>query len=149
MSISYSTSALEALCTSLSKACEKQFRDQEAGLFKDLASYYREKAVLPESSSLQDIEALNAQQLQKLYTKAEAAASDAEDRGAKRALVWGKKVTTIHKSLLKRVASASKERLEKQNYYVCEACGFIALAEDVPERCPICKAPALRFTKVA
>jgi rubrerythrin len=149
MSISYSNSAMEALCSNLSKACEKQFRTREAGLFKDLALYYKKKAGLPESSSMKDIEALNAQQLQELYQKAEAAASGAEDRGAKRALVWGKKVTTIHKSLLKRVASASPESLEKQNYYVCEACGFIALAEDVPERCPICKAPSLRFTKVA
>lgn len=149
MSISYSNSALEALCSNLSKACEKQFRDQEASLFRGLASYYREKAVLPESSSLQDIETLNTQQLQELYGKAENAAYAAEDRGAKRALVWGKKVATIHKSLLKRIASASPESIEKQNYYVCEACGFIALAEEAPQRCPICKAPALRFTKVA
>jgi hypothetical protein len=40
MSISYSDSAMEAMCTNLSKACEKQFRIQEAGLFKDLALYY-------------------------------------------------------------------------------------------------------------
>ena len=36
---------LSALCSNLSKGCEKQYRPEEASLFMELAEYYQSKSV--------------------------------------------------------------------------------------------------------
>ncbi|MDF1568989.1 MAG: hypothetical protein P1P77_13305 [Spirochaetaceae bacterium] len=57
-------------------------------------------------------------------------------------------MSAIQKSLINRYESKGEEIFDDKNIYVCEACGFIALSEDLPEICPVCKAPKSRFTKV-
>ena len=75
-------------------------------------------------------------------------AKDAENRGALRALTWGKKVSAIQKSLLKRYKQAGGDFSKgDEALYVCEACGFIYTGISPPEICPVCKAPSSRFTK--
>ena len=82
------------------------------------------------------------------YPACKAAAEAKADRGVLRSLVWGEKVTTIEKSLIDRYLSKGEALLEGKNLYVCEACGFIFLGSDVPEICPVCKAPSSRFSVV-
>jgi rubrerythrin len=149
MSTSYSSNALQAVCSNLAKACEKQFRTEESQLFHQLADYFGRVSPQSGSAEIEQMEQMITHQLSQLYPEAESHAVGHADRGAQRALVWGKKVTSIHKSLMKRVLSAKNPSDSTQHYYVCEACGFIALAESAPERCPICKAPSLRFTQIA
>jgi len=39
--------------------------------------------------------------------------------------------------------------MDDSSLFVCEACGFIFLGKAAPEICPVCKAPAKRFSKVS
>jgi len=141
--------ALRAVCSNLSKACAKQLRKREADLFKSLSDYFNLKVILVADADLNQLEAIAKQELAKNYPSLMVIAEEAGDRGTQRALTWGKKVTSIHTSLLARYQKQKDALLENNNLYVCEACGFIAVAADVPDLCPICKAPAARFTKIS
>lgn len=145
----YSPVALSAICSNLSKACSKQFRMKEAGLFSQLADYFGNHAPAMEDVSFMSLETSAQEDLVKHYPSITKEAEEFGDRGTLRALTWGKKVTSIHKSLLGRYQKQQDSLLDSGNLYVCEACGFIGLSPEVPELCPICKAPASRFTKIS
>jgi len=144
----HSNGALASICTNLSKACDKQMRPTEAGLFGKLAAYFSQSAGVVGPVSFNDLDAYIASDSESGYVVAESRAQQIGDRGALRCVTWGKKVTAIHKSILTRYAKQGNSLLEGNNLYVCEACGFIAIAKEVPELCPICKAPASRFSKI-
>ena len=76
---------------------------------------------------------------------ANAAAADAGDRGAKRALVWSEKVTRILKSLLARYQKEGEAFFENTNVYVCTICGFVYIGDILPDVCPVCKVPNWKF----
>ncbi len=141
--------ALSAVCSNLSKACAKQLRKREADLFKSLSDYFNSKVIRVADADLNQLEEIAKQELAKNYPSLMVIAEEAVDRGTQRALTWGKKVTSIHTSLLARYQKQKDALLENNNLYVCEACGFIAVAAAVPDLCPICKAPAARFTKIS
>jgi rubrerythrin len=141
--------ALSAVCSNLSKACAKQLRKREADLFKSLSDYFNSRVIQVADADLNQLEAIAKQELAKDYPSLMVVAEEAGDRGTQRALTWGKKVTSIHTSLLARYQKQKDALLENNNLYVCEACGFIAVAAAVPDLCPICKAPAARFTKIS
>ncbi|MGM0509217.1 MAG: rubredoxin-like domain-containing protein [Fusobacteriota bacterium] len=67
-----------------------------------------------------------------------------QERGALRALTWGKKAAGSQISLVKRVES-KEEILDDKKIYVCDACGFLMINTKAPERCPVCKAPSDKF----
>ena len=144
----YSEGALAVICTNLSKACEKQMRPTEAGLFNRLSSYFGKTADAMDAASFGDLEAYIASDIAEGYGEVETFAGTVGDRGSLRCMTWGKKVTAIHKSVLARYEKQGDALLDGKNLYVCEACGFIAIALEVPELCPICKAPASRFSKM-
>ncbi|HCG63654.1 MAG: rubredoxin [Spirochaetae bacterium HGW-Spirochaetae-4] len=144
----HTNGALAAICTNLSKACDKQMRPTEAGLFDKLASYFSQSAGVAGPVSINDLDANIAADTESGYIAVESRAQQVGDRGALRCVTWGKKVTAIHKSVLVRYAKQGDALMEGSNLYVCEACGFIAIAKEVPGLCPICKAPASRFTKI-
>lgn len=139
---------LAAVCSNLEKACEKQIRPVQAKLFKELGTYYGKAMAPTEATSLLALNGLIQEDIEERYDAVSAYAGAVGDRGALRCTTWGKKVTAIHKSLLARFEKQGEAFLEGNNLYVCEACGFIAVATSVPEICPICKAPASRFTKI-
>lgn len=60
----------------------------------------------------------------------------------------GEKVTWTQKALLDRYAARSEDLLVGKDFYLCEACGFIFLGTEMPEVCPVCKAPRSRFSFV-
>ncbi len=80
------------------------------------------------------------------YEKGMSIVQKTKERNVLRALTWGKKVTSIQNSLIKRYDSKGDSVLrDDQKVYICEACGFIILKENAPDVCPVCKAPSSRF----
>ncbi len=138
---------LTVMCTNLKKACEKQLRSEEAALFGQLATYFMEKTEKPAKASLQEIGLLIDEEIATLYPEANSLANEAEDRGAKRALLWGEKVTRLHKGFLTRLERNPK-LLEESSVWVCESCGFLFVGEAPPPICPICKVPNFKIHKM-
>jgi rubrerythrin len=89
------------------------------------------------------------QDLETHYPQLQQLAEAANDRGAQRALKWAQKVTTLQKSLIDRYLLKGEALMADSSLFVCEACGFIFLGKAAPEICPVCKAPAKRFSKVS
>ena len=144
----YSSGVLTVVCSNLAKACEKQMRPEASSRFHALAQYFTSITPHQDSVSLSNLTDRIASDGTSGYIELETAGKAVEDRGALRCATWGKKVTAIHKSLLGRYEKQGESLVEHTNIYVCEACGFIALAKQVPNVCPICKAPSSRFTQI-
>lgn len=144
----YSAQSMAAICSNMVKACEKQMRTTEMELFKQLQSYYEKKVASTEPEGFSDLSGYITDDVADRYEELAGRASALGDRGSLRCMTWGKKVTSIHKSVLARYEKQGDSLLEGNNLYVCEACGFIAVAPSVPPLCPICKAPASRFMKI-
>jgi rubredoxin len=139
---------ISALCTNLARGCEKQYKPEEAALFRELADYFKSAsapAEVPDFSQLLD---LIEKDLTEGFPNANAVASAAKDRGALRALVWSEKVTRILKSLLTRYQKMGDAMLEDTGVYVCTICGFVYIGDKLPEVCPVCKVPNWKFEKV-
>ena len=138
---------LSAVCSNLSKACEKQTLAEQSALFSQLSEYYKSISKQEEGREFQDIVSLVLKDLE-AYPKAADAAREDSDRGALRASVWGEKVTKLLKSLLARYEKQKDALLENTSVYVCEICGFIFVGDVPPEICPICKVPSFKLTKI-
>ncbi len=138
---------LSALCSNLSKGCEKQYRPEEAGLFAQLAEYYNSKSATADANQFEALSALIQKDLES-YAAANSISAAQADRGALRALVWGEKVTRILSSLLSRYEKQKEALLENTNVYVCEICGFVYVGDEPPEICPVCKVPSMKIKKI-
>ena len=145
----YSNAVVAAICSNLAKACEKQMKSASAAQFGTLETYYDCVREPVSADSLEHLNSHIASDLSDGYAAVEDAARQEHDRGALRCITWGKKVTAIHKSLLARYEKQGDALMEGNTLYVCEACGFIALGKQIPELCPICKAPSSRFVKIS
>ena len=140
-----SAEELGALCSNLQKACTKQLRNEEAALFGTLAAYYdRHHANEKEQDYQRLLAAINAD-LSNGYAEANTAAEKANDRGAKRALLWGEKASKLLKALMVRYEKQGSALLENTNVWVCEICGFIYVGDNPPSLCPICKVPSFKI----
>lgn len=139
---------LRALCSNLSKGCEKQYRPQEAALFAELAEYFKSKSKSTEIAHFDALTSLIQQDLSSGYPQANSIAAEQADRGALRALVWGEKVTHILSSLLSRYDKQKDALLENTNVYVCEICGFVYIGDQPPEICPVCKVPNMKIRRI-
>lgn len=136
---------LSALCSNLARGCAKQYLPEEAGLFTRLADFFEQQAV-PEGD-LEGFAGLLNGDIQAGYSDAFAAAREAGDRGALRALTWGEKVSKIQSGLVSKVINQGEGALEGR-VFVCEACGFIFVGEAPPAICPVCKVPSFKFNEV-
>lgn len=139
---------MSALCSNLSKGCEKQYRVEEAELFNQLAEYYKNKRGPVEERQLKDLAELIEQDLNTSFTKANIIANKLGYRGTLRALTWGEKVTRMINSFLSRYEKQQDALLENTNVYVCEICGFIYIGDDAPEICPVCKVPKMKIAEI-
>ena len=139
---------ISALCTNLARGCEKQYKSKEAGLFTELAGYFKAASPPANNPDFDQLIALIENDLEKGFANANAVASDSKDRGALRALVWSEKVTRILKSLLTRYQKEGDAMLENTGVYVCTICGFVYIGDTPPEVCPVCKVPNWKFEKV-
>ncbi len=140
-----SENGLSVLFSNLSKAAEKQQLSGLSEKYSRLSEQYESAAA---DMNLAEVKDALSRSLAEEYPACKEAAEARADRGILRSLVWGEKVTTIEKSLIDRYLSKGEALLEGKTLYVCEACGFIFLGADVPEICPVCKAPSSRFSVV-
>jgi rubredoxin len=137
-----------ALCSNLAKGCIKQYRSEEAELFNQIAEFYQKQSSAEGEGDLKDLSTLIEEDLASGYGRANSIASDASDRGALRALAWGKKVTKILNSLLGRYEKQQDALLDNTNVYVCEICGFVYIGDGKPEICPVCKVPNKKLVEI-
>lgn len=138
---------LGALCSNLARGCEKQYKAEEAAAFLKLAAYFKSAAAPAKDPNTARLLDLVAKDLAEGIPAANAAASQAIDRGALRALTWNEKVTKILKSLLARYEREGAKMLENTGVYVCTICGFVSVGDAPPALCPVCKAPNWKFEK--
>ena len=142
-----SAGQLAALCSNLARGCEKQYKQEEADLFKHLADYFT--AVVPAVNDA-SVEKL-AKELQTdadNYAAVRATADANADRGAARVCVWGEKVTRMLSSLVNRYLNEGEAMLKDTNIWVCTTCGFVYIGDTPPELCPVCKVPDWKFEKI-
>lgn len=140
-----SAEELGALCSNLQKACTKQLRSEEASLFGTLAAYYDRHHTSEKEQDYQGLLAAINADLSGGFTEASNAAEKANDRGAKRALLWGEKTSKLLKALMVRYEKQGSALLENTNVWVCEICGFIYVGDTPPSLCPICKVPSFKI----
>lgn len=142
-----SAGQLAALCSNLARGCEKQYKGEEADLFRQLADYFT--AVVPEVNDA-SVEKL-AKELQTdadNYASVRAIADANADRGAARVCVWGEKVTRMLSSLVNRYLSEGEVMLKDTDIWVCTTCGFVYIGDTAPALCPVCKVPDWKFEKI-
>ena len=142
-----SAGQLAALCSNLARGCEKQYKQEEADLFKQLADYFT--AVVPAVNDA-SVEKL-AKELQTdadNYAAVRATADANADRGAARVCVWGEKVTRMLSSLVNRYLNEGEAMLKDTNIWVCTTCGFVYIGDTPPELCPVCKVPDWKFERL-
>jgi rubrerythrin len=142
---------LSPVFSNLAQACEKQYRSREAELFWKASEYFDGSAAgSPKQSA--DTEAQLAESFgideTDFIAHVRESAIATHDRGALRMATWATKVNAIQKSVAERYAKKGDTLLEGKSIFVCEACGFIFIGDEPPYVCPVCKAPALRFSKI-
>lgn len=145
--------------SSLAKACEKQFRLNEAESLWKISNYLDGimATANPQNETPPDVqnsvffgELVSDFTADGAYFEAlKTEALTEKDRGALRMGVWGSKVNAIQKSTVVRYMKQGSSLLEGKSIFVCEACGFIFIGEEAPEICPVCKAPQSRFSKIS
>ena len=143
-----SSGELSALCSNLARGCEKQYKNEEAGLFREIAAYFA--AVTPDEpdGDLTHLLSLFENDLTTGYPAVQSAAQTAGDRGTQRVCVWGQKVTVILNSLVQRYQREGSAFLRNTQIWVCSVCGFAYVGDTPPELCPVCKVPAWKFDKI-
>lgn len=142
-----SAGQLAALCSNLARGCEKQYKQEEADLFKQLADYFTAVVPAVNDASVEKI----AKELQTdadNYAAVRATADANADRGAARVCVWGEKVTRMLSSLANRYLNEGEAMLKDTNIWVCTTCGFVYIGDTPPELCPVCKVPDWKFEKI-
>ena len=137
-----------ALCSNLARGCEKQYRNDQAAAFRELAAWFASRAEGKADPSFDRILELVNGDLNGNYPAADAAARQYGDRGALRSLTWSEKVTRILKSLLTRYAQEGDAMLDRVSVYVCTICGFVYVGNELPEVCPVCKVPNRKFERI-
>lgn len=140
---------MSTLCSNLAKGCEKQYKAEEMGFFKELAQYFKDASSPAQDPSMDELlKLINEDLEQGLPAAKEAAGEEPKDRGALRALTWSEKVTRIQKSLLERWQQEGDAMFQNTGVWVCTICGFIYIGEQPPALCPVCKVPGWKFEKV-
>lgn len=142
---------LAAIFSNLARGCEKQYHDEEAGLFREIADHFTKKAVAEqpaEQAGLDELSRLLTADLAQGYPALNATATDAGDRGTLRICVWGEKVTRVLASLVDRYRREGEAFLEGKRIWVCSVCGFTFVSPEPPALCPVCKVPAWKFDEI-
>ncbi len=102
--------------------------------------------------TLENLEAALAgetHEYKEMYPPMEARAQ-ASGHKAKAMLGWAKRAEEVHARLFQQALDALRagKDLSQLTVYICPVCGDIELGT-LPERCPICNAPANRYQQVA
>lgn len=143
-----SPGVLAALCSNLARGCEKQYKEAEAGLYRELADYFAAATPAVPDASMEQLAELLQSDLDQGYPSLRAAAVEDGDRGTQRICVWGEKVTNILRSLVERVQREGDTFLQNTEIWVCTVCGFVYVGDAAPSLCPVCKVPAWKFENI-
>lgn len=143
-----SAGELSAVCSNLARGCEKQYKEQEAALFRTLADFFAAAAPEIPGGTLTELAAGLQEDLETGYPALRAAAEAASDRGTQRICVWGEKVTDILSAVIRRFQKEGEAFLQDTQIWVCTVCGFLYVGGQAPELCPVCKVPAWKFEKI-
>lgn len=143
-----SAGQLAALCSNLARGCEKQYKEEEAALFGQLADYFAAAAPPVPDGDLAMLSQLLEEDLTKGYQAVNAAADEEGDRGTKRICVWGEKVTNMLSFLVEQYRQEGESALAGTSIWVCSVCGFIYMGDEPPKLCPVCKVPDWKFEKI-
>lgn len=142
-----SPGALSILCSNLARGCEKQYKEEEAALFREIAAWFAAAAPAAQETGVDALASRIGEDLA-AYPALNAAAVQAGDRGTQRICVWGEKVTAILKTLLERYRREGEAMLRDTDIWVCSVCGFAYVGKEPPQLCPVCKVPAWKFEKI-
>jgi len=142
-----SAGQLSALCSNLARGCEKQYKSDEAALFRQLSDYFAAVTPAVNDAHVETVAALLQSDIDN-YPAVRATADEAHDRGAARICVWGEKVTRMLSSLVGRYLTEGEAMLADTEIWVCTVCGFVWIGDTAPELCPVCKVPAWKFEKI-
>lgn len=143
-----SVGELSALCSNLARGCEKQYKDEEAALFREIADYFAAAVPSVANAEITQLTELILQDLNEGYPVLHSSAIGDSDRGTQRICVWGEKVTTILNTLLQRWEKEGDAFVHNTDVWVCTVCGFIHIGDSAPELCPVCKVPSWKFEKI-
>ena len=142
-----SPGALSILCSNLARGCEKQYKEEEAALFREIADWFAAAAPAAQETGVDALASRMGEDLA-AYLALNAAAVQAGDRGTQRICVWGEKVTAILKTLVERYRREGEAMLRDTDIWVCSVCGFAYVGKEPPRLCPVCKVPAWKFEKI-
>lgn len=142
-----SAGQLAALCSNLARGCEKQYKTEESGLFRQLADYFTSITPSVNDASVEKVAVLLQEDIDN-YAGVRATADAVSDRGAARICVWGEKITRMLSSLVNRYLTEGEAMLADTNVWICTVCGFVYIGKNAPELCPVCKVPAWKFEKI-
>lgn len=142
-----SVGQLAALCSNLARGCEKQYKEEEARLFRELADFFTAAVPAVNDATVEKL-ASDLQEDAENYGSIRATVDANGDRGAARVCVWGEKVTRMLSSLVGRYLNEGEKMLEGTNIWVCSVCGFVYIGDKAPELCPVCKVPSWKFEKI-
>jgi rubrerythrin len=104
------------------------------------------KGIRNTSENLQDAIAGEAREFEDMYPKMVAEAEEEKEAGPKISFSHASEVEKVHHELFKR-ALKDPEKFPVQDYFICNACGYIAEKEP-PDKCPVCGAVKKGFYKV-
>ncbi|MCR5788537.1 MAG: rubredoxin [Lachnospiraceae bacterium] len=142
-----SAGQLSAVCSNLARGCEKQYKPEEAGLFRELAGYFDRIMPAKYDAMAGDVSKLLQEDIEN-YPNVRSVADQNMDRGAARVCVWGEKVTRMLYSLVNRYLSEGEAMLVDTDIWICTVCGFVYIGAQPPELCPVCKVPPYKFDKI-
>ena len=143
-----SAGELSALCSNLARGCEKQYKEKEAALFREISDYFAAAMPAVKDAGIAMLAELIQKDLNEGYPALQSAAAADADRGTQRVCVWGEKVTNILSTLVQRWEKEGSAFLQNTEVWVCTVCGFIYIGNSAPELCPVCKVPAWKFEKI-
>ncbi len=142
-----SAGQLAAVCSNLARGCEKQYKEQEASLFRELAAYFTAITPPVNDATAEGVAGILQKDIDD-YPGVRSTADTNGDRGAARACVWGEKVTRMLSSLVNRYLKEGEAMLADTDVWICTVCGFVYIGERPPELCPVCKVPSFKFEKI-
>lgn len=143
-----SAGELAALCSNLARGCEKQYKDREAALLREISEYFSAATPAVPNADVAQLAKLIQSDLKEAYPGLHSTAIADSDRGTQRICVWGEKVTNILDTLLQRWEKEGEAFLQNTQVWVCTVCGFIYIGDAAPQLCPVCKVPSWKFEKM-
>jgi rubrerythrin len=139
---------LSALFGNLAKGCEKQGKPNEQALFKTLEDHYKSMLQKEQEDKFSKLDCLLGEDLEKNFSSAFKEAKTFVDRGAQRALAWCEQVSYKMRSLLNKKTELLAMIGAGNSVHVCQICGFIGIADEAPDKCPVCGVPKFKIKAV-